>query len=398
MEVRRAGLAGLVTFHTHPLATEEVDFSYYDDVQDPLLAQNLQELWPDTLLASIVLGQSSQNGRVWTRAALREPLLSLVSVGERLECLSLEGRRPAPPPKASEIFDRAEAITGNGALALLRKMTVAVIGASGTGSLVCELLARAGCARILLIDHDVVKLPNLNRILHATISDAEARRPKAIVLKEAIERLNLGCEVVAVAGSILDDSVLQRLNEADIVFGCVDKDYPRLLLCKYSYRHIVPYIDVGTEIGGDQEGIVSTDARTSYVAPGRWCLRCAGLVNARRLTFESLTAEERGRQKALGYSDDLVLKHPAVMDLNMRAASAGTMLLRHLLQPFLREPFPIKLSENLTTYNLKPVERTPYLDESCDICRADPQAGFGDCGVPIGLTAEIAAALLDKDP
>ena len=46
----------------------------------------------------------------------------------------------------------------------------------------------------------------------------------------------------------------------------------------------------------------STDARVNYVAPGRWCLRCTGLVTPRRLEFESLTrggAEAKGRAGVL---------------------------------------------------------------------------------------------------
>jgi hypothetical protein len=199
-------------------------------------------------------------------------------------------------------------------------------------------LARASCRRIIVIDHDIVKLANLNRILYATADGTERKQTKVDVLKRGIESLNLGCEVIAIRESVLDHAVLSELNDAELVFGCVDKDYPRMLLCKYSYQHLVPYIDVGAEIGGDREGIVWTDARANYVAPGRWCLRCTGLVTARRLAFESLTAAECERKIALGYSDDLLLKQPAVVDLNMRAASAGTMLLRHLLQPFLLEP------------------------------------------------------------
>ena len=293
-------------------------FSFFDDEQDPLLVENLQELWPDTLLSSVVLGETSQEGRLWTAPTVQIALTTLVSVGDFLQYLPLDGKRPNQAPDPSEIFDRAMALTGSGALAQLAKRTVAVLGASGTGSLVCELLARAGCKRILLIDHDVVKRMNLNRILHATSDDAKHRRPKTEVLKRGIETLGLGCEVIPMVGSILDDSVLRRLNEADLIFGCVDKDYPRMLLCKYAYQHVIPYIDVGAEIGGDKEGIVSTDARTNYIAPGRWCLRCTGLVNARRLAFESLTGAERKRKIALGYSDDLLIKQPAVMDLNMR--------------------------------------------------------------------------------
>ena len=50
---------------------------------------------------------------------------------------------------------------------------------------------------------------------------------KVEVLKRGIEALGLGCEVVPVVGRVLDDTVLERLNEADLLFGCVDKDYPR---------------------------------------------------------------------------------------------------------------------------------------------------------------------------
>jgi hypothetical protein len=397
MTVRKAGLAGLVTFHTHPLAKSEVDFSVYDDEQDPFLVENLQELWPGTLLSSVVLGETSQKGRLWTSPTEQMALTTLVSLGDGLQYLPLDGRPPKSAPDPSEIFDRAKALTGSGALAQLAKNTVAVVGASGTGSLVCELLARAGCKRILLIDHDVVKCGNLNRILYATSDDAKHRRPKTEVVKRGIESLSLGCEVVSIVGSILDDTVLQRLNQANLVFGCVDRDYPRMLLCKYAYQHVVPYIDVGAEIGGDKEGIVSTDARTNYVATSRWCLRCTGLVNARRLAFESLTGSERKRKIALGYSDDLLIKQPAVMDLNMRAASAGMMLLRHLLQPFLLEPLPVTLAENLVTYNMKAVTSARARNKACNICRVNPHAGFGDCGEPIGLASEVARALLEED-
>jgi len=135
----------------------------------------------------------------------------------------------------------------------------------------------------------------------------------------------------------------------------------------------------------------------NYVAPGRWCLRCTGLVTPRRLAFESLTGPERKRKIALGYSDDLLIKQPAVMDLNMRAASAGVMVLRHLLQPFLRAPLPVTLAENLVTYNMKPVAVARNRNETCDICQANAHSGFGDCGEPVGLVSDIAAALLDEN-
>jgi len=397
MAMRKEGLCGLLTVHTHPISDIYVDFSGYDNRQDPLLMDNLVELWPGTWLSSLVLGARSQKGRLWVSPTRREELTTLVSVGDCLRYLPLNGRPAQRAPKPSEIFDRAKAITGSGALAHLSRRTAVVVGASGTGSLVCELLARAGSKRIITIDHDVVKGANLNRILYATKEDAQFRRPKVEVLKRGIESLGLGCEVVPVVGSILDSAVLKRLNEADFIFGCVDKDFPRMLLCQYAYQYRVPYIDVGAEIGGDDEGIVSTDARANHVAPGRWCLRCTGLINPRRLAFESLTGPERKRRIALGYSDDLMLKQPAVMDLNMRAASMGMMILRHLLQPFLLDPLPATLAENLVTYNMKPIAIARAKNEACDMCRCNPAVGFGDCAAPIGLDSEVAASLIESD-
>jgi ThiF family len=396
LAVREKGLAGIVTFHTHPFSDKEVGFSWYDDEQDPLLIENLQDIWPSTWLASVVFGKESQQGRLWLSPAQQQPLARLISVGSRLRYLPLDGRQSSQPPTPTEIFDRGKAMTGHGALALLAGATAIVIGASGTGSLVCELLARAGCRRIIVIDPDVVKEANLNRILYATLEDAKNRTPKVDVLKRGIDALGLGCKVIPIFGSILDKNVMRRLNEGDFIVGCVDKDLPRMLLSKYAYQHLVPYVDVGAEIGGDKEGVVSVDARASYVAPDRWCLRCTGLVTARRLAFESLTASERKRKIALGYSDDLLLTQPAVMDLNMRAASAGTLILRHLLQPFLLEPLPVTLAENFVTYNMKPIEVARANDAACDICRANPQAGFGDCGEAIGFEQEIADALIDR--
>src|SRR5262249_23672280 len=161
----------------------------YDDEQDPLLMANLQELCPETWLSSVVLGQNSQQGRLWTAPSQQMGVTGLISVGDRLHYLPLDGRPLLPAPSPSEIFDRALALTGRGALAQLAGMTAVVVGASGTGSLLCELLARAGCRRIIVIDHDIVKLANLNRMLHATADDAKHRRAKVDVLKRGIEGL-----------------------------------------------------------------------------------------------------------------------------------------------------------------------------------------------------------------
>jgi hypothetical protein len=53
---------------------------------------------------------------------------------------------------------------GNGTTDLLRSMSVAVVGCSGTGSFVAEQLARLGIGRLVLVDPDIAGEKNLNRI------------------------------------------------------------------------------------------------------------------------------------------------------------------------------------------------------------------------------------------
>lgn len=397
LTMRSRGLAGIATFHTHPGATARVGFSLYDDQQDPLLIDNLREIEPRTQLVSVVAGSDSQCGRVFSAEASGHPMIRLTIVGDRLAFLSLTGEPTPPPPQPSALFDRGLPLTGSGALSTLAGMTVAVVGASGTGSLVCELLARAGCKRILLIDHDVVQDVNLNRILYATRDDASRGVPKVEVLRRAIDRLGIGCDIDPVRASILDTEVLRRVLDADLVFGCVDRGLPRHLLCEVSAQYLLPYIDIGSEIGGDERGIVSLDSRVSYVAPGRHCLLCTGVVSPRQLRFESLTAEARENEIALGYSDDLVIDKPAVMDLNMRAASSGMLLLRHLLQPFLLDPFPVTLSENAVTYTTIPVSVARAAAPMCRTCQANPSYGFGHCGSRNGFDTATVRAIMGTD-
>jgi hypothetical protein len=301
-----------------------------------------------------------------------------------------------PPPAA--LFDRGLALTGAGALARLSGLRVAVIGASGTGSLFCELLARAGCRELIVIDDDVIKRINLNRILYATIEDVKLKTPKVEITRRGIEGLGLGCRVEPVRGNILDRDFLARLRDADILVGCVDRAFPRQLLCEFVFRYQRPYIDVGSEICGDDHGIVSVDARASYVAPGRYCLQCAGVVTPRRLHFESLSAGEQARVRAQGYSDDLAIDQPAVMDLNMRAASCGMMIVRHLLQPFLLTPLPVMALENMVTYSTKAIREAKALNRQCPVCQTNTKAGYGDCATVLGLDKETVAAIVgDKE-
>ena len=85
-------------------------------------------------------------------------------------------------------FSRSEQLLGKEGLKKLAESTVAVFGIGGVGSYTVEALARAGVGTLVLVDHDVVSLTNLNRQLVALRSTIG--RKKVQVAKERIMDIN----------------------------------------------------------------------------------------------------------------------------------------------------------------------------------------------------------------
>ena len=166
------------------------------------------------------------------------------------------------------------------------------------------------------------------------------------------------------------------LRDCDLIIGCVDREWPRLILCEAAYQYLLPYIDTGSEIGLDSEIVQSMDARVSYVAPGRPCLLCSGVISTKGIALESHGADELQRMLDMGYSRDFRLKAPAVMELNMRATSMAGLLLRHLVQPFLATPLAHSYRESVTTFTVKKVNYETQSD--CPVCGNRLRVGTGN--------------------
>jgi len=337
---------------------------------------NLYELQPGGIFGSIVAGKRSFAGRLWNPCQTCEPLSELITVGEALKFEPLDGSSSPHVPLPSAIFDRALAVTGAGALAKLSSSKFGVIGASGTGSLMIELLMRAGAGEILVFEFDRADKTNLNRVLHLRMRDVEPGRNKADRSHEVVKESGLPVKVAVVdGGDITKTEVAERLRDCDFLLGCVDRDWPRLILSQVAYQYLIPYIDLGTEVGLDNEIVQSLDARVSYVAPGRPCLLCSGVVTEERVALEGQSEEEFKRILSMGYSRDFRLNAPAVMDLNMRAASQAGLLLRHLFQPFLLTPLPHSIRESATNFSVRMVNHERR--ENCPICGNPDRQGSG---------------------
>ena len=66
-----------------------------------------------------------------------------------------------------EQFARITRMVGSSWIECLRNKKVAVFGLGGVGSYVVEALVRNGIGELVLVDHDIIDITNLNRQLYA---------------------------------------------------------------------------------------------------------------------------------------------------------------------------------------------------------------------------------------
>jgi len=214
---------------------------------------------------------------------------------------------------------------GSGTTSLLRSMSVAVIGCSGTGSIVIEQLARLGIGRLVLIDPDAVEEKNLNRILNSGKEDAYLHRPKVHVIASAIARMGLGQEVVPMVRNLINPDAVRAVAECDVVFGCMDGVEGRHLLNRLATFYNLPYFDVGVRLDADGSGGIERIAGAiHYLQPGRSSLLSRGVYAMGRVDAEELRRIDPDlyrRQVKEGYLRGVEEDRPAVISVNMFFAS-----------------------------------------------------------------------------
>jgi len=221
---------------------------------------------------------------------------------------------------------------------LLNQLSVAVIGCSGTGSLVVEQLARSGVGHLVLVDPDRVEEKNLNRIVNTTIEDAKLGRNKVDVVADAVTRMGLGTIVEAMPDNLMSPRAIRRVASCDLLFGCVDGAEGRFLMNKLATFYSMPYIDVGVRLEADGMGGISQICGTvHYLQPGG-----SSLVSRGAITMDAVEAEGLKRTNPEAYQSQVKSKYikgvqedrPAVISVNMHYSSLAVIELLARLHPF----------------------------------------------------------------
>jgi hypothetical protein len=229
----------------------------------------------------------------------------------------------------------------------LGRLSVCVVGSSGTGSIVAEQVSRLGFGEIILIDYDRMEEKNLNRILNSTLQDAEMRRLKVDVISEAIQSCRSQVSVKAVPKGIGCRDAILDAAMADVVFCCVDSHEGRQICDMMASAFLQPLFDVGVTIpvrtnGPDKFSILEVVGRIDYVWPGGSTLADRGVITPSSVAEEYLARVDptaHAAQVGEGYMPGSHEEAPSVISLNMRAASA-------CVTEFIARAFPFRHDPN----------------------------------------------------
>ena len=331
---------GLAIAKVHSHTAEYRKFSATDDASDTALFSSIVSLLDDGLPhpSLVILPSGELFGRVLgDEGKVLSAITSITVVADEL----LIWNDHTPDLLDSFTLRHAQAF-GKGTTTILRGLSAAVIGCSGTGSFVIEALARLGIGRLVLVDPDFIEEKNLNRIPNSTKEDAYLRRPKVHVLASAIARMGLGEEVLPIHSNLITADAIKAVAECDVVFGCMDGAEGRHMLNRLATFYTLPYFDVGVRLDADGNGGIERIAgAVHYLQPGRSSLLSRGVYTMARVEAEEMrrtNPEMYRRQIKEGYLHGVEEDRPAVISINMffSALLVNEFLAR--LHPFRNQP------------------------------------------------------------
>lgn len=218
--------------------------------------------------------------------------------------------------------DNRQSFLGENSATIFATTVVGIVGLGGGGSHVVQQLAHIGFKRFVIVDPDQVEVSNLNRLVGATVEDAELKTPKVRVASKMILQLQPDAQIAEKQTFWQEDS--DALLDCDLIVGAVDAVTVKSELEQFCRRFHIPYFDMGMDVHElpDQSHLVAGQVVRSVV--GGPCLRCLGIVTDSALKTE---ADNYGAAGGL----------PQVIWPNGVLASTVVGMIVHMLTPWSSE-------------------------------------------------------------
>lgn len=131
----------------------------------------------------------------------------------------------------------------------LLNATALVVGCGALGTVIANMLARAGVGHLVIVDRDFIEITNLQRQVLFDEDDVANAIPKAVAAKNKIARINSQVKVTAIVDDV-NHANIERLagidnddyGPVDIIVDGVDNFETRYLANDCAVKHGIPYI------------------------------------------------------------------------------------------------------------------------------------------------------------
>jgi len=389
--LKKSSKTGQCFFLVHSHQNRFSVFSPVDDNEEPRIIKPAYVWNEKGIHGSLVITRNNGlSARVWLengKSLVEEPISLIRIVGQRYEFIVPNNATALPSHMPEQFFDRQVRAFGKDLQQLLGNLHVGVVGAGGTGSAVIEQLARLGVGELTILDDDKIDGTNITRIHGSAMEDFKNGKYKVDVMEAMIDNIGFGTKVDSIPKNIMYRSAAEKLKDCDLILGCTDDHFGRMLLNQISLKYYIPLIDMGVFINSDHGKIRNIDGRVSIVIPGNPCLLCTNCINQEKLKaeIEKMCDPELYKKRVKeGYCPELDIEDPSVITFTTSIASQAIIELIHLITGFMGSDEDAARILFIYDYR-KFIKKLPPKPSTC-ICD-DPNAlGCGDQEPFLGLT------------
>jgi molybdopterin-synthase adenylyltransferase len=143
---------------------------------------------------------------------------------------------------------------------------VLVCGCGALGSVVADILARAGIGHLRLVDRDYLELHNLQRQVLYSEADVASGLPKAAIAASKLRDINSAIEIEPVVADVTASNIAHLCSGVDVIVDGTDNFETRYLLNEAAQKFNIPWV---------YGGAIGASGQTMTILPGETaCLRC----------------------------------------------------------------------------------------------------------------------------
>jgi len=367
---------GLALLHSHPGGRGWQSLSGPDHSAESSYAHLVERVTGLPLVGMTYAGQDKGwSAREWPS---RSPMWheSVRVTGPAMRVTWNDAQRLPPKPTDEQV--RTVSAWGDRQQRDIARLRVLVVGVGSVGLDVAIRLAATGIQHVGVMDYDIVKAHNRDRMIGATRRDARLRLPKVELAKRLMTAAATAArpDIAIHDLSICSPEGLAAALDYDVIFSCVDRPWPRAVLNGIGYSDLIPVIDGGINIdpltGGGMRG---ASWRVQVATPGIPCLACSGQIR-----MPSVVLDQQGLLDNEEYIKQADLQMPASQNVALLSASVSAGQLAQFVS-LVAAPGGRGASRPLRY--LLAAHHQERLDVTSQTnCHFERRPGEGDCRIP----------------